>query len=262
MARIRTIKPEFWIDEQLTECSPWARLLFIGLWNFADDQGYVDDKPKRIKAQVFPNDDLDVSPLLEELVSRGRLVRYDSPVGPVLHIRTWTKHQRVDKAGKARFEETSLTPREDSRPTTAVGEVVPASLATEGKGSGSSKGSGRDLEVPPSAGDSLPLPADSVTRRSKRITDAYTAVEPMSKWPAVNGIVIRAIKVGRWRDEEIHSALLRLAAEGRPVTVESLRVELDGLPPARAAPKASTTNSRVDQALALADELERQELPR
>ena len=39
MARIRTVKPEFWASEQVMECSPIARLLFIGLWNFCDDAG-------------------------------------------------------------------------------------------------------------------------------------------------------------------------------------------------------------------------------
>lgn len=69
------------------------------------------------------------------------------------------------------------------------------------------------------------------TQRSKTITDAYAVVEPMSKWPAVNAIVLRAIKAGRWSDNEIQDALLRLAEDKRPVTVDTMRVELDGLPP-------------------------------
>lgn len=69
-----------------------------------------------------------------------------------------------------------------------------------------------------------------ITQRSKRITDAYAAAEPMCKWPAINGIVIRAIKAERWTDDEIREALLRMAAEPRTVTVDSLRTELDGLP--------------------------------
>ena len=39
MARIRTVKPDIWTDEKFVELSPLARLLFIGLWNFADDEG-------------------------------------------------------------------------------------------------------------------------------------------------------------------------------------------------------------------------------
>ena len=39
MARIRTIKPEFWIDDVIVELPFETRLLFIGIWNFADDAG-------------------------------------------------------------------------------------------------------------------------------------------------------------------------------------------------------------------------------
>lgn len=81
--------------------------------------------------------------------------------------------------------------------------------------------------VPPTAAAEALTP----TQRSKVIVDAYYAVEPMCKWPAVNGVVVKAIKTGKWTDAEIESALLRLAKEGRGVTVESLRVELDGLTP-------------------------------
>ncbi len=58
MARIRTIKPEFWTSEQVMECAPLARLLFIGLWNFCDDAGRMALSPKRIKAQILPSDDV------------------------------------------------------------------------------------------------------------------------------------------------------------------------------------------------------------
>jgi hypothetical protein len=79
-------------------------------------------------------------------------------------------------------------------------------------------------------------PARTLTQRSKAITDAYYDVEPMSKWPAVNAIVLKAIKADRWSDAEIHDALQRLAADGRGVTIETLRHELVGPPVSRASP--------------------------
>lgn len=54
MARIRTIKPEFWTDEDMAEVSEPACLLAIGLLNYADDEGYFNANPKLIKAAVFP----------------------------------------------------------------------------------------------------------------------------------------------------------------------------------------------------------------
>lgn len=76
------------------------------------------------------------------------------------------------------------------------------------------------------------------TQRSKRLTDAYAKAVPMCKWPAVNGVVISAIRSGHFTDEAIRDALLRLAADNRPVTIDSLRTELIGVVPRdRAAPR-------------------------
>lgn len=43
MARIRTIKPEFWSDEKLSPLAPIDRLTFLGLISMADDYGRVHD---------------------------------------------------------------------------------------------------------------------------------------------------------------------------------------------------------------------------
>ncbi len=56
MARIRTIKPEFWEDEGVAALSRDARLLWIATWNCADDEGILRWTPDYIKAQVFPYD--------------------------------------------------------------------------------------------------------------------------------------------------------------------------------------------------------------
>lgn len=87
----------------------------------------------------------------------------------------------------------------------------------------------------PAADDSASAPPEplSVTQRSKIITDAYAATEPMCRWPAINGIVIRAIQAEAWTDDEIQAGILRLAGEGRSVTLETLRIELAGQPPPR-----------------------------
>jgi len=56
MARIRTIKPQFWTDEKIGNLPMGARLLFIGLWNLADDEGIVLWNAAYIKGQLFPYD--------------------------------------------------------------------------------------------------------------------------------------------------------------------------------------------------------------
>lgn len=99
MARIRTIKPEFWTSEQVMECQPLARLLFIGLWNFCDDGGNHPASAKTLKALVFPGDDIsatDVQRLLDELSSNDLLAYYEHSGKRYLHVRGW-KHQKIDR---------------------------------------------------------------------------------------------------------------------------------------------------------------------
>ncbi|MCX8018393.1 MAG: hypothetical protein N2690_10910, partial [Rhodocyclaceae bacterium] len=58
--RARNIKPGFYKNEDLAECSVWARLIFPGLWMMADRDGRLEDRPKRIKAELLPFDAVDV----------------------------------------------------------------------------------------------------------------------------------------------------------------------------------------------------------
>lgn len=90
MAKIRGIKPEFWTDEDIVELSIEGRLLFIGLWNLACDNGHVTDKPKQIKMRLMPADDVDVDVLLDELAKNGRLERTQGTIT----ILNFAKHQK------------------------------------------------------------------------------------------------------------------------------------------------------------------------
>lgn len=100
MARIRTIKPDFWTDEKLTECSLSARLLFIGTWNFADDNGNLDRSAKQIKARVFPLDNIECEPLLQELLYQGLMIEYRYEGKLFLHINGFGKHQLINRPSK------------------------------------------------------------------------------------------------------------------------------------------------------------------
>lgn len=99
VARIRTIKPDFWTSEQVLECSTNARLLFIGLWNFCDDSGRHVLSPKTIKAQVFPGDDIsleNVRGMLDELSRNGLIELYSVEGKEYFQVTGW-HHQRIDK---------------------------------------------------------------------------------------------------------------------------------------------------------------------
>lgn len=100
MARIRTVKPELWTSEQFVECSPNARLLFIGLFNFVDDSGIHPLKPMRIKMQIFPADGFDkaaMDAMLWELADAGLIDVYEVEGAEYLIITGFAKHQRIDQ---------------------------------------------------------------------------------------------------------------------------------------------------------------------
>jgi len=100
MARIRSIKPEFWSDEKLSECSLSARLTFIGLWTFADDEGRLDFQPSRLRMQVYPCGTVSIEQLREylgELTERSLIRFYEVDGREYLDIPNFTKHQKINR---------------------------------------------------------------------------------------------------------------------------------------------------------------------
>jgi hypothetical protein len=98
MARIRQIKPGFFLDDELALCCRDTRLLFVGLWVIADRAGRLQDRPPRIKAQVFPYDqDINIGEIehcLDELTDGGFIERYMTDDGKrLIEIRNFSKHQ-------------------------------------------------------------------------------------------------------------------------------------------------------------------------
>ncbi len=99
LGRVRTVKVEFWTDEQIVTVSRNARLLFIGMLNFADDRGVLEDRPLQIKMRIFPADvDLgpkEINALLTELQTARLVTRYEIEDHAYLYIRNFNKHQRI-----------------------------------------------------------------------------------------------------------------------------------------------------------------------
>ena len=94
MARLRTIKPGFFVDEELGDCQPLARILFAALWTIADLEGRLEDRPRRIKVECLPYDDCDADQLLGELATHDFIIRYTVDGKHFIAIPTWHKHQR------------------------------------------------------------------------------------------------------------------------------------------------------------------------
>lgn len=131
MARIRTIKPTFWTDEDMAEVSEAACLLAIGLLNYADDEGYFNANPKLIKAAVFPlrEPSGSIPVLLQELSNCGYIRLFSAQNGKRFGlIINFTKHQVINKKTISKIKEMDLIPEDYGSDT---GELPPGK---EGKG--------------------------------------------------------------------------------------------------------------------------------
>lgn len=93
MARSRNIKPGFFSNDDLADCQPLARLLFIGLWCVADREGRMEDRPRRIRAEILPYDGCDIDALLNELQEHGFILRYEVGGEKYIQVLNFTKHQ-------------------------------------------------------------------------------------------------------------------------------------------------------------------------
>lgn len=226
MARIRSIKPSFFVNEALSDASRDARLLAIALLCIADREGRLIDSPKRIKLEAMPWDDVDVSALLDELVSVGFILRYEADGRRCIQVINFHKHQRPHVK-----EVASTIPA----PTWVVSDPDP-----DGGQHVRDPGSGiRDL----GSGDGGRAPAHEAPPTDPEDDDALdTEVEfpPSSESTARSeaGVATRAkapapamahIEAGPWKLTAEHLAVLDAAAEGAPCEPRSLPSRIGSL---------------------------------
>lgn len=132
--RIRTIKPDFFKNEDVAGLKPLTRILFQGLWCMADRRGRLEDRPKRIKAEVLPYDDYDADKGLDELVKCGLIARYEAESKKCLQIHGFERHQRI--TGKEAETESELPQYQGAKPGKQRGNNGETTETTgrEGKG--------------------------------------------------------------------------------------------------------------------------------
>ena len=97
MARIRTIKPEFFTSEDIVELEPLARLLYIALWCEADKEGRFSWKPKTFKMRYLPADETNIDALCDALLTRGLVCLYGENLA---FIPSFTQHQHINPREK------------------------------------------------------------------------------------------------------------------------------------------------------------------
>lgn len=103
MARARNIKPSFFTNELLGTEDPMVSLTFAGLWCLADKVGVMEDRPLRIKAELFPyRESLDVNGYLTVLARLGFIVRYENDGRRFIQVCNFRKHQSPHNTEKGK----------------------------------------------------------------------------------------------------------------------------------------------------------------
>ena len=137
MARIRTIKPEFFTSEDIVNLSPLARLLYIALWCEADRDGRLSWKPKTFKMRYFPGDSANIDKLCDELREAGLVLVYIVNDQQYAFIPTFHAHQHINpREAKSQLPEppSNVNTTREARVSDASARVSDTQVGREGKG--------------------------------------------------------------------------------------------------------------------------------
>ena len=151
MARIRTIKPEFFTSEDIVSLSPLARLLYQATWCEADKEGRLMWKPRTFKLRYFPADNCDIESMCDELVSAGLVVLYGEGLA---YIPKFGKHQHINPR-----ESASILPSPDESLCADTRPHASRRVSTRQQASildlhaqGGREGKGSNTPLPPAGG--------------------------------------------------------------------------------------------------------------
>jgi hypothetical protein len=226
VARARNIKPGFFTNDMLAECTPLARLLFAGLWLHCDREGRMEDRPKKIKAEILPYDTCNADELLGELEKHGFIIRYQHDDRRFIQVTNFGKHQNPhikeapseipapykNSASTVQASETpeaaGLNPSSPilnpESPTTTTDASAPAA------GGGGDVPDGRDELDPPATAPMpprQPLPAPASPAAAIAVVLRPLGVSATAMHPTVMGWADRAVSL------EVLTEAVRIARE-------------------------------------------------
>ena len=186
--RIRTIKPEFWTSETIAPLSDKAKLLAIGLLNFADDEGYFWANPILIRAAIFPflDESKTLLGLLQDLSRVGyiQLGKRSDDSRSVGRVTNFMIHQRIDKPKGSIIKENVQFLDESKTPPRHVPDASP--LEGKGKEQGKEQGKPRpSLEEVKLCCSKAGLPeSDAIWFWNKCEGNGWTnGGKPIKSWP-------------------------------------------------------------------------------
>ena len=222
MGRIRTIKPEFFIHEELFDLEQETglpiRVAYAGLFTVADKEGRFEWRPRRLKAAVLPYDEVDFSRVLDALATRGFLVRY-APAGREYGaIRSWRKHQVInnrEKCSEIPEPPQSIDEQQELTRAPRVDDACPTPLCNaQAEGEGEGEGEGEQ--------DSEPVGSDAAASNEPQDLKSRifgSALDWLAKQAEKSKPALRPM-VGRWCRDHGDGAVLEAfqnAARAGPV---------------------------------------------
>lgn len=222
MARIRTIKPEFFTSQTVGRLTFAARLTFIGLWTYVDDHGRGLDDVRLIRAALWPLDDRSLADMeadLGQLAREGLIYRYEVDGRGYLTVMGWREHQKVSHPTDSKYppppqevtpdgggggegsriiREDSGTIPEDSRtaPPRARGHAPAEGKGREGKGREltDTLPNGSGAASAPEAAAQVQVEVEGVARRVRAQQEAlHEALTPEALMPLVR----QRLRLGR-----------------------------------------------------------------
>lgn len=193
MPRIRSIKPSFWTDEKVGQLPHGGRLLFLGLWTYADDEGRLKLNLTELKVQLFPYDatlrSSDLQMWLEQLIALGMVQKYAVRDNEVLidylFVRNLTRHQKIDHPTPSKLPAPPvLSDKPDSR--AASRKFASSRAGGEGKGVGRGLGLEKNKEEKLGKEESSQLSAAAAFQAYEKNIGLLTPIisEKLMAWEA------------------------------------------------------------------------------
>lgn len=171
MARIRTIKPEFWTHEDLSALPEATHMLAAALLNHADDEGYFNANPGLVKAACCPLREPSVSVQDSlNLLAKSGFIRLGAAADGKRYglVVTFDEHQRVNRPTPSKIKPLHVVWEDSSQAHTQLSEYSPPERNRE-QGTGKGKEQGREEpSAPSSAAPNDAQPTDLNQKRQER----------------------------------------------------------------------------------------------
>lgn len=248
----------YYRDDALLEAGEAAELLFVRALSYCAEStsdGFISDRQLTMVVGIGMKDAVRRA---DRLIEVGLWERVEG--GYV--VRSWLKWNRsADDIGRYRKKDRERKASKPGEGKESESDRIPGGVGSDSLLYSTTQHNtaihSTSASRPAAQAVASPDDVEPVNVRANRLAKVYSDLVPMSRFPAVAGIVKQAIRAGK-SDAEITAALTRLGGSGRSLTVETLRVELEGMPPAPQR-QGSTTDGRVQVGADLVARLRAQE---